>query len=177
MTVDPALAGAAAVALTGLAGGYRPRPVTPLIPWRPDGWLVKPYVVTAPGRLWDDAKAHTARLVTERQLSFDGSLGGVGLAVAVLHLGFDGCYLVVQSWAADYQSRLALFSGIDVDDLRPAPTGLAPCIWEQQVLSHELDAYVTHILRGAVNTEAWVDDVLDTRPDHPALVPTPAPQA
>jgi hypothetical protein len=164
MTVDPILAGSHAVALTGLAGGYRPRPVTPLMPWRlDDGWLVKPYIVTAPGKRWDDDLVADARAVAARQLSFDSALGGLGLAVVVLHLGADGVYLVIQSWTADYQSRLTLFSGEDVDDLRPAPSGLAPCVWEQQVLSHELTSYVAHILRGNVDTGTWLDDVLDTR--------------
>jgi hypothetical protein len=164
VTVDPILAGSHAVALTGLAGGYRPRPVTPLMPWRlDDGWLVKPYVVTARGKRWDDELVAGARAVAARQLGFDGALGGLGLAVVVLHLGADGVYLVVQSWTAGYQSRLTVFTGVDVDGLRPAPIGLAPCVWEQQVLSHELTAYVEHILRGDVDTTTWLDDVLDTR--------------
>jgi hypothetical protein len=162
--VDPALAGASAVALTGLAGGYRPRPVTPLMPWRLDSWLVKPYVVTAAGKLWDDGVVATARTVAEGQLKFDSALGGLGLAVVVLHLAADGVYLVVQSWTTAYQSRLSVFSGVDFDSLRPAPLGLGPCVWEQEVLAHERTSYVEHILRDDVNTEAWLDDVLDTRP-------------
>lgn len=164
MTVDPLLAGSHAVALTGLAGGYRPRPVTPLVPWRlDDGWLVKPYVVTAARVPWNDDQVAAARTVAERQLGFDRALGGVGLAVAVLHLGLDGVYLIVQSWVADYQSRLAIFTGVEADDLRPAPTGLGPCVWEQEVLAHERQAYVTHILGADVDTTGWLDDVLDTR--------------
>ncbi len=164
MTMDETLAGASAVALTGLAGGYRPRPVTPLVPWRLDGWLVKPYVITAPGKLWSDELVETVRTVAERQLAFDHRLGGLGLAAVVLHLGADAVYLVVQSWTTDYQSRLTLFSGVDAGSLHPSPTGLGPCVWEQEVLAHERASYVDHILRDDVNTEAWLDDVLDTRP-------------
>ncbi|MET7279965.1 hypothetical protein ABZS29_17145 [Kribbella sp. NPDC005582] len=161
---DPALAGAAAVALTGLAEAYRPRPVIPLLPWRDPHRLVKPYIITARGRQWDDQMVGFARSAAGRQLDFDEAMGSVGLAVVVLHLSDDGAYLVVQSWAKDYQSRLSRFSGLDVDDLRPVPTGVAPSVWELEVLSHERTAYVTHILGGGVDVDSWLEDALDTRP-------------
>ena len=164
MGSDPSLAGRAAVALTGLAEAYRPRPVTPLMPWRFPGRLVKPYVITARGRSWDDQMVGLARVAAARQLEFDDAMGALGLAVVILHLGDDGIYLVVQSWAKDFQSRLSIFSGMDVDDLRPAPIGVAPCVWELEVLSHERAAYVNHILNAEVDVESWLDDCLDTRP-------------
>jgi len=164
MSGDPSLAGAHAVALTGLADGYRPRPVTPLVPWRFDRRLVKPYVITAPRAYWDDLMVAKVRDVATRQMDFDDALGGLGLAVVILHLGTDAATVVVQTWAKDYQSRLSMFSGLDVDSLRPAPTGIAPCVWEQEVLSHERAAYVGNILNADVDVATWLDDVLDTRP-------------
>lgn len=161
---DPALAGAAAATLTALAGAYRPRPVTPLLPWRCPDRLVKPYVVTARGRAWDDEMVAAARTLADRQLEFDQAMGAVGLAVVVLHLGADGTCLVVQSWAKDFRSRLSLFRALDVEMLRPAPTGTAPCLWELEVLSHERSSYVTHVLTGGMDVAAWLDDALDTRP-------------
>ncbi|MFG1626379.1 hypothetical protein [Kribbella sp. NPDC049227] len=161
---DPALAGAAAVALTGLAEAYRPRPVTPLMPWRYPHRLVKPYVITARGRQWDDHMVEVARATASRQLEFDDAMGSLGLAVVVLHLGDDAMYLVVQSWSKDFQSRLSIFSGMEAGDLRPAPIGAGPCVWEQEVLSHERASYVTHILGAGVDIDAWLDDALDTRP-------------
>ncbi|NIK61206.1 hypothetical protein [Kribbella shirazensis] len=161
---DPALAGAAAVALTGLAEAYRPRPVTPLMPWRYTNRLVKPYVVTARGRQWDDLMVDVARSTATRQLDFDDAMGAVGLGVVVLHLSDDGISLVVQSWARDFQSRLSIFSGIEAGDLRPAPIGAAPSVWELEVLSHERTSYVRHILSAEVDIDSWLDDALDTRP-------------
>jgi hypothetical protein len=161
---DPALAGAAAVALTGLAGAYRPRQVTPLLPWRYSNRLVKPYVITARGRSWDDQMVEVARVAATRQLEFDDAMGSVGLAVVALHLSDDGISLIVQSWARDFHARLSIFTGLDVDDLRPAPIGAAPTVWEQEVLSHERASYVTHILTRNVDVTSWLDDALDTRP-------------
>jgi hypothetical protein len=134
------------------------------MPWRYHNRLVKPYVITARGRAWDDQMVAVARTAATRQLEFDDAMGGVGLAVVVLHLGNDGVYLVVQSWARDFQSRLSIFSGLDVDDLRPAPIGAAPCVWELEVLSHERASYVNHILNAEVDVASWLDDALDTRP-------------
>lgn len=161
---DPALAGAAAVALTGLSEAYRPRPVTPLMPWRYPHRLVKPYVVTARGRQWDDQMVELAQTTATRQLEFDDAMGAAGLAVVILHLADGTVHLVVQSWAKDFQSRLSVFSGIDVDDLRPAPIGAGPDVWEQEVLSHERTSYVRHILGAGMDIDAWLDDALDTRP-------------
>ncbi len=73
-------------------------------------------------------------------------------------------YLVVQSWAKDFQSRLSIFRGMEVDDLRPAPIGAGACVWEQEVLSHERASYVNHILNAEVDVDSWLDDCLDTRP-------------
>jgi hypothetical protein len=164
MTVDPILAGAPAVALTGLAGGYGPRPITPLMPWRSEHRVVKPYVITATEAGWDDAMVAAVRPVAARQLAFDEALDGVGLAVVVLHVGEGGSSLLVQSWARDYKSRISSFTGLDVSDLRPAPIGAGPSVWELEVLGYERGAYVRNILSGEVDTEAWLNDVLDTRP-------------
>jgi hypothetical protein len=133
------------------------------MPWRYPHRLVKPYVITARARSWDDEMVAVARIAAGRQLEFDDAMGGVGLAVVVLHLSDDGVYLVVQSWAKDYQSRLSIFSGLDVDDLRPAPIGAAPTVWELEVLSHERASYVNHILNAEVDVTAWLDDAFDTR--------------
>ncbi|WP_344232531.1 hypothetical protein [Kribbella hippodromi] len=134
------------------------------MPWRYSHRLVKPYIVTARGRQWDDQMVDTARITATRQFEFDDAMGSAGLGVAVLHLSDDGVYLVVQSWAKDFQSRLSIFSGIDVGDLRPAPIGAGTSVWEQEVLSHERAAYVRHILSAEVDVDAWLDDALDTRP-------------
>jgi hypothetical protein len=152
------------MALTGLADEYRPRPVTPLMPWLSPGRLVKPYVITGRGASWDDVMVAKVRDFATRQLEFDQLMGAVGLSVVILHLDAEGTCLVVQSWANDYRSRLSMFSGIDVDDLRPAPTGTGPRIWELDVLGHERASYLTYILNADVDLEAWLDDVLDTRP-------------
>jgi len=134
------------------------------MPWRYSNRLVKPYIITARGRQWDDQMVEFSRATATRQLEFDDAMGSVGLAVVVLHLGDDAIYLVVQSWARDFHSRISIFSGIESDDLRPAPIGAGPGVWEQEILSHERTSYVTHILTHDVDVDAWLDDALDTRP-------------
>ena len=64
-------------------------------------------------------------------------------------------------------SRLAVFSGPmggDPDALRPASTGLAPCVWEAAVLAQEREAFVRHVLCGdgplESRLQAWGSDAL-----------------
>jgi len=63
-------------------------------------------------------------------------------------------------------SRLAVFNGPmgDPGALRPASTGLAPCVWEAAVLAQERAAFVRHVLGGEgpleSRVQAWSSDVL-----------------
>jgi hypothetical protein len=74
----------------------------------------------------------------------------VGLGCVILHAGGDGDYVLVHSWVEGYMSRLAVLTGpMDrPEELRPASSGLAPCVWEAAVLAHEREAYVRCVLAG-----------------------------
>lgn len=154
-------------ALTALAASYVPRPIRPLGVWELEGRLVKSYRITAPGRHLDPALTSRARELARGQLAVDRLAGGLGLAVAIVHPGGDGDYVVLQSWIEGYMSRLALFSGPpdQPELLRPAPAGLAPCVWELAVLAHERDALQRHLLSStdpAACLPRWLIDTLST---------------
>jgi hypothetical protein len=148
-------------ALAALAAGYTPRPVVPLGVWDLSGQTVKAYSITAPGR----ALTQRARGVAQAQVASDRQVGGLGLGVVIVHVGDDGIYVIVQSWIEGYMSRLALFCGPAQrpDLLRPAPSGLAPCVWELAVLAHERDAFQHHLLDTsdpAAALRAWAVDTI-----------------
>jgi len=88
-------------------------------------------------------RSATRCVCTPGTVAIDRQMGGLGLGVVIVHLGDDGNYVVVQSWIEGYMSRLALFCGPAQrpDLLRPAPRGLAPCVWELAVLAHERDTF------------------------------------
>lgn len=152
-------------ALAGLAAGYTRRAVRPLGVWDLGGQVVKAYTITTPGRELSEALVGRARAVAQVQVALDRQVGGLGLAVVIVHLGQDGDYVIVQSWVEGYMSRSALFCGpVERPDLlRAAPSGLAPCVWELAVLAHERDAFQHHLLSSsdpAAALAGWADDTL-----------------
>jgi RimJ/RimL family protein N-acetyltransferase len=149
--------------LRKLADGYHERPTRSLGTRHQDGHVVKLYAVEAPGRHVDAAHEQAALRLLDGS---DGDGDATGLAVVIVHAGADGDYVVIQSWLADYLTRLAVFAGPAGEPLRlrPAPPGLGPCVWEAAVLAHERAAFVDHVLTGSGPVEdrvrAWADDVL-----------------
>lgn len=153
-------------ALEGLAAGYRRRATRALGAGEQSGQLVKAYAVEAPGRVVTPAFQESALRLARDRLRLDRATGSTGLSVVIAHAAADGDCVLVHSWIEGYLSRLSVFTGPpDTPELlRPAPAGLAPCVWEAPVLAHELHAYVRHVLGGdgplAERLRAWTADVL-----------------
>lgn len=154
-----------APALLDLADGYHSRLTRSLGSEELAGHLVKSYAIEAPGRTLAPALHQAARGLATAQLALDRAAGGLGLGCLLVHCGGDGDYVLVLSWIEGYMSRLAIFNG-PADrpgQLRPAPAGLAPCVWEAAVLAHERDAFVQRVLRDgsplAERLQAWAADV------------------
>lgn len=153
-------------ALLSLAGDYQPRPTRFLGLRRAGDHWVKPYVIEAPGREVGEREEAAALQLASRQLLLDRTAGSTGLAFVIAHAGSDGDYVLVQSWVEGHMSRLALFSGPagEPESIRPAPAGLAPCVWETEVIAHERAAYVNRVLAAQGSVEerlrTWAVDVL-----------------
>ncbi|MGH3317518.1 MAG: hypothetical protein ACRDO0_15375 [Nocardioidaceae bacterium] len=153
-------------ALDQLTAGYHQRPARLLTLQHLGDQLAKVYAVEAPGRTVDLESWHHGLGLAALALQSHRETGGLGLACVILHAGGDGDYVLAHSWVEGYMSRLAVFTGPmgDPDALRPASTGLAPCVWEAAVLAQERDAFVRHVLGGdgplEDRMEAWSSDVL-----------------
>lgn len=153
-------------AVLALAESYHERRIRILQTAELGGQLTKVYAIEAPGRNVDAAASVHALRLAALQLAADRSTGALGLACVLLHAGGDGDYVLVHSWVEGYMSRLAVFNGPmdSPHELRPASSGLAPCVWEAAVLAHEREAFVRHVLAGsgtvAARAEAWSADVL-----------------
>ena len=155
-----------ATALDGLVAGYHQRPTRLLTLQDLGGHLAKVYAVEAPGRAVDlDTWQHGLHLAG-LALQSHRETGGLGLACVILHAGGDGDYVLAHSWVEGYMSRLAVFNGPmgDPGALRPASSGLAPCVWEAAVFAQERTAFVRHVLGGEgpleSRVQAWSSDVL-----------------
>jgi hypothetical protein len=153
-------------ALDQLAAGYHQRPARLLSLQHLGGQRAKVYAVEAPGRTVDLESWDRGLGLAALALQSHRETGGLGLACVILHAGGDGDYVLAHSWVEGYMSRLAVFTGPmgEPDALRPASTGLAPCVWEGAVLAQERNAFVRHVLGGdgplENRVEAWSSDVL-----------------
>lgn len=157
--------------LEALSDGYQPCVTRSLGAGEQAGQLVKAYAVEAPGRTLLPSLEETALHLARDQLRLDRSAGSTGLAVVIAHAAGDGDHVLVHSWIEAYLSRLAVYTGpADAPALlRPASTGLAPCVWEAPVIAHETGAYVRHVLAGTGPLEerlrSWAADVLPATGD------------
>ncbi|GAA3149514.1 hypothetical protein ACFQ0X_15640 [Streptomyces rectiviolaceus] len=153
--------------LLALADGYHARTARPLGVREAGGHLVKAYAVEAPGRKVTGRYEESALALAGAHLGLGRARGSAGLAVLIVHAGGDGDYVLVQSWIEGYMSDLAVFVGPagHPGELRPGRAGLAPCVWEAAVLTHERDAYVRCVLDGggslAERLTAWGQDVIE----------------
>ncbi len=154
-------------ALLALSDEHHDRPVRPLGTHEAAGHVVKAYALEAPGRTVTEQDADAALRIAEAHLALGRTRGSLGLAVLIVHAGGDGDYVLVHTWIEGLMADLAIFTGPvgRLDELRPGRTGLAPCVWEAAVLSHERDAYSRHVLDGgatiADRLRAWQDDTLE----------------
>lgn len=153
-------------ALVALAEGHHARTVRPLGVREVSGHRVKVYALEAPGRGVGDADTATALRIAEGHLELGYARGSLGLAVLIVHAGGDGDYVLVHSWIEGHMSDLAVFTGPagQPGQLRPGRAGLAPCVWEAAILTHERDAFVRQVLDAegpvAERLAAWSADTL-----------------
>ncbi len=153
-------------ALLALADAYQPRNTRFLGLRRAGDHWVKAYAIEVPGRETGEREEATALQLAARQLLLDRTAGSTGLGFVIVHAGADGDYVLVQSWTEGHMARLTVFSGPagEPEALRPASSGLAPCVWEAEVIAHERAAYVNRILSAQGPMEdrlrTWAVDVL-----------------
>ncbi|MGH3323822.1 MAG: hypothetical protein ACRDOV_05260 [Streptomyces sp.] len=153
-------------ALLALAAGYHERAVRLLGVEELGGHLMKVYAIEAPGRSVEPEEwSHALHLATCRLLA-DRGMGSLGLGFVMLHAGGDGDYVLVHTWVEGFMSRLVVFNGPmgEPESLRPASSGLAPCVWEAAVIAHEREVFLRHVLAGTGQfdrrLDLWGADVL-----------------
>ncbi|EKX66654.1 hypothetical protein Sipo8835_44015 [Streptomyces ipomoeae] len=153
-------------ALLALSEAHHARTVRAVGVEEAGGHLVKVYALEAPGRGVTGRDVDAALRISGAHLELGRARGSLGLAVLIVHAGGDGDYVLVHTWIEGYMSDLAIFTGPagQPDRLRPGRVGLAPCVWEAAVITHERDAFSRHVLDGggtiADRLAAWQKDTL-----------------
>ena len=86
------------------------------------------------------------------------------MAFLILHSGNEGIFSLMNWWVGEnmLNTQIFLSERSDLNQfLQVSGDGLAPCIWEHEVIHHECVAWREHVLKQAKNPDlkAYFDDV------------------
>ena len=126
---------------------YRPRLTYPVECCEVTGWQLKFYAMAGNGKplspevidasrkfldvvsdCWPEAKPNSCGFVT-------------------LHAGEEANWLLIDLWVTDILHHFLFCSTIEAPlEFKPAPRGLMACVWELEVIKHERDVWVRHVM-------------------------------
>ena len=129
---------------------YVPRAASPLPLWESGGVNLKPTLLRAAGRgMPTPTRLGQAQATAARALADEGVAGG-SLGFAILHLGADADWLLVDWWVNGAALAQRLFAGTVAGGpfLPVAPRPLVACVWELAVIAHERAAWIAAMMDG-----------------------------
>ena len=117
-----------------------------------EGWFIKIYSIIESGdfnypKFYDKVKAQLP-LWLSMQNSFDSTNHKFGFLI--LHLGKEGIFSLINWWVDENMMNTHIFL---TDPAKPevftkiSGDGLAPCVWELEVLYHEKCSWVSNVLQ------------------------------
>ncbi|MEM7480926.1 MAG: GNAT family N-acetyltransferase [Acidobacteriota bacterium] len=151
-----------------VAGGYAPRPVTPLGVDLWEGWSIKLYSLSADGSPAPDEQVEEARRRVRSTLP-EGAQddGRFGMAFALLHAGTEANWLLVDWWTEGGILRQRLLAApldrpLEYQAVHNAD--LHACVWEMAVIDHERRAWVETVMANPDGPDfgAYLGRVMET---------------
>ena len=117
-----------------------------------DGWKIKCYQITKKEAFTATANYNEAvRQLPEwlaMKNNFDDSHNKIGFLI--VHQGTEGVFCIVNWWVGEEMLNTHIFlSGIDSPSVfkKVSGTGLAPCIWELEVINFERVTWIDQVLK------------------------------
>ncbi|HVL78056.1 MAG TPA: hypothetical protein VM346_02095 [Sphingomicrobium sp.] len=142
---------------------YSERPLSFLELWRPPGWTIKVYGLSAIGSAPRQELIDRAKRVAARRLAAGPRGHGVGWLL--IHEGEDGDYVLIDWWVGQDMIQHHLYGAPrGKNRLRYRwPDGDAFCVWELPVCWFEREAWVRHVLsRGpGADMDAYLEERLE----------------
>lgn len=145
---------------------FSPRPIRCFDLFEFDGWTIKAYSVTLPGRELDRVSFEPAiQRAFDALPSPDAEAGRPGLGLQICHAGATADYLITAWW--DRENELPM----RIDVRPPGSEWRAPlrtegiCVWDLQILTFERDAWIETMLSGTADPEAWGERRLEVDVD------------
>lgn len=124
---------------------YRNRPIWPIEVVNLSGWQIKFYGMCAVGAGVKPTLINTAREFLIDSARFDAS---TGYGFSILHRGEEAIWLLLDWWEQDILHQRLFWSDIDGEVVfhEGPPKNELACVWELQVIAHERDAWVKHVM-------------------------------
>lgn len=128
---------------------YRPRSVTFLELWQPNGWIVKLYGLAyqhdAPDpSIIEAAKQAAAEALPQPPRNDER----YGIGFVIIHQGQDACWLLLDWWGYEsvlHHRLLMAPLGLTAPFDAPPPN-VAACVWELPILLFERNAWVASVM-------------------------------
>ena len=131
---------------------YRQRPARLLEVWRPPGWVMKVYGITAEPEAGGQAVLAPVLLElakrTARAVLASAEEPGHRIGTLIVHQGRLATWLLVDWWARDVLLHHRLLRrDAGAPGFVPHEGSLAACTWELAILAFERDAWVDCVLK------------------------------
>jgi hypothetical protein len=146
---------------------YAPRPIRPCGLLEHEGWRLKQYDITLPGCAIDEDVYEPGLLIALDALPAPAAaVRRPGVGFTIRHQGLDALgnrvgYLVLCWWDNGNELMTEVFIHDPAAGWANARSRGSFCVWDLQVMSHERDAYVRHVLnRDGPDVEAYVADTI-----------------
>lgn len=146
---------------------FSPRPIRPLGVRKHNDWRLKTYsIIYGPAPLDLPLYERGLTLAFAALPSPAITVARPGLGFVIFHQGRGVHYLVLNWWdnENEFFNRVFVHPLGDSHEWRPASGAESACVWDLEVIWHERNAYVRHILSrvgdGGSGAEAYVADQL-----------------
>lgn len=149
---------------------YRERRIHPLGVRTVGPLRMKMYWISSSGRPPSDALLSAADLaVEERVRSSAERTNHYGVGFVGIHEGATGSFVFVDWWADENELHHHVYTAQlhGPSELKYAtPSGLSACVWDLNLIAHERDAWVSHVLAKprAPDMDGYLEDQLTMEP-------------
>lgn len=146
---------------------YKPRCIRFLERYQHDEWTLKIYSISYKNERVDQSNVEEAKIHLTEWLSKSKVYGLeiYSIATMIVHEGKEGFYVILNWWIDEnmMQNFVYLKKYSEPEFVLYSDRGMTTCVWELEVIWHERNAWVKHVLMQHENpdVEAYLSDQLN----------------
>ncbi len=148
-------------------GNYQPRKIRFKELIKLNDWHIKVYTIAKAGAFENDSFYQNACKQIPKWLSYDNGFDSSNdkIAFLILHSGTEGIFSLINWWVGRnmLNTHIFLSQHDQIDEFKMiSGTGLAPCIWELEIINHERTSWLNHILKPSEpNFKYYLSDTIN----------------